>query len=83
MAIDADDLEYHRAAGIPLLARFYRPEGQGPFPTVLEVHGGAWTTGDRLTMSRSPSTSRLTASLCCGLISECRRPPGIRRPWPM
>ena len=32
----------------PLLARFYRPEGSGPFPAGLEVHGGAWTSGDRL-----------------------------------
>jgi acetyl esterase len=47
MPIRTEDLEYHRPAGIPLLARFYRPEGQGPFPAVLEVHGGAWTSGDR------------------------------------
>ncbi len=31
-----------------MLARLYRPEGTGPFPAVLEVHGGAWTGGDRL-----------------------------------
>src|SRR5207302_1683968 len=48
MPILTEDLEYHRPAEIPLLARFYRPEGQGPFPAVLEVHGGAWTSGDRL-----------------------------------
>ena len=48
MAIHTEDLEYLRAGGTPLLARFYRPEGQGPFPAVLEVHGGAWTSGDRL-----------------------------------
>jgi acetyl esterase/lipase len=47
MPIRTEDFEYHRPAGVPLLARFYRPEGQGPFPAVLEVHGGAWTSGDR------------------------------------
>lgn len=47
MPIQTEDLEYHRPAGVPLLARFYRPEGRGPFPAVLEVHGGAWTSGDR------------------------------------
>ena len=48
MAIHAEDLEYLRPqAGAPLLARHYRPEGPGPFPAVLEVHGGAWTSGDR------------------------------------
>jgi acetyl esterase/lipase len=25
----------------------YRPIGTGPFPTVLDVHGGAWNNGDR------------------------------------
>ncbi len=48
MPIHIEDIEYARPAGTPLLARFYRPEGQGPFPAVLEVHGGAWTSGDRL-----------------------------------
>ena len=49
MAVHTEDLEYLRPAGAaPLLARFYRPQGGGPFPAVLEVHGGAWTMGDRL-----------------------------------
>jgi acetyl esterase len=49
MAIQTEDFEYLRPQGsAPLLARYYRPEGSGPFPAVLEVHGGAWTSGDRL-----------------------------------
>src|SRR5207253_4734590 len=32
----------------PWLARVYRPVGTGPFPTVVDVHGGAWNNGDRL-----------------------------------
>ena len=48
MAIHTEDLEYLRPHdSAPLLARYYRPEGAGPFPAVLEVHGGAWTSGDR------------------------------------
>src|SRR5260221_6284722 len=43
-----EDLEYQRPDDTPLLARLYRPSGAGPFPAVLEVHGGAWTGGDRL-----------------------------------
>jgi acetyl esterase/lipase len=43
-----EDLEYQRPNGTPLLARRYQPAGAGPFPAVLEVHGGAWTGGDRL-----------------------------------
>ncbi len=30
-----------------MLATVYRPRGTGPFPTVLEVHGGGWRQGDR------------------------------------
>lgn len=30
----------------PLQARIYRPEGDGPFPTVAYFHGGGWVLGD-------------------------------------
>lgn len=42
------DVEYIRRAEKPLLARLYRPEGSGPFAAMVDVHGGAWTSGDRL-----------------------------------
>ena len=46
MAVHTEDIEYlHPAGAASLLACFYRPEGPGPFPAVLEVHGGAWTAG--------------------------------------
>ena len=47
MDFRADDVEYQRHGDQPLLARLYQPIGPGPFPAVLEVHGGAWTGGDR------------------------------------
>lgn len=31
----------------PLLADVYVPEGEGPFPAVLVIHGGGWESGDR------------------------------------
>lgn len=31
----------------PLLADVYRPDGAGPHPSVLLIHGGAWKRGDR------------------------------------
>jgi acetyl esterase len=43
-----DDIEYLRIGDEPLLARLYRPRAAGPFPAVVGVHGGAWTSGDRL-----------------------------------
>src|SRR5579875_1272051 len=42
-----EDREYLRHGDRPLLARLFRPRGDGPFPAVIDVHGGAWTTGDR------------------------------------
>jgi acetyl esterase/lipase len=45
--VDVRDFEYQRIAGKPWLARIYRPKGNGPFPTVVDVHGGAWHNGDR------------------------------------
>ena len=30
------------------LARLYQPEGSGPFPVLVDVHGGAWNGGDRM-----------------------------------
>jgi acetyl esterase/lipase len=35
------------AAGRQLVARVYQPQGPGPFPTLLDLHGGAWNRKDR------------------------------------
>ena len=47
MNFHAEDTVYQSPNGVSLQARLYRPSGPGPFPAVLEVHGGAWTGGDR------------------------------------
>src|SRR5215831_12702520 len=44
----AEDLEYGRAGETPLIARLYRPRGLTGFPAIVDVHGGAWTSNDRL-----------------------------------
>ena len=41
------DIEYGRAGGQSLLMDAYFPDGEGPFPAVIVVHGGAWVGGDR------------------------------------
>jgi acetyl esterase len=46
--IDVEDVEYLRHGDTPLLARIFRPRGAGPFPLVVDLHGGAWVRGDRL-----------------------------------
>jgi acetyl esterase/lipase len=45
--IDVRDVEYIRHGGKPLLARVYVPRGSGPFPLVIDLHGGAWCNKDR------------------------------------
>ena len=45
--VDERDVEYQRLAGKPWYLRMYRPKGSGPFPTLIDVHGGAWHNGDR------------------------------------
>jgi len=45
--VDVKDVEYQQLDGAPWLARVYRPIGVGPFPTIVDVHGGAWNNGDR------------------------------------
>ena len=46
--VDIADLEYLRHGDTSLLLRLFKPKGDGPFPIMLELHGGAWVRGDRL-----------------------------------
>jgi acetyl esterase/lipase len=42
------DVPFRRTeAGRQLLARVYQPEGAGPFPVLLDLHGGGWYRKDR------------------------------------
>jgi acetyl esterase/lipase len=45
--IEERDVEYQQVDGKPRLARVYQPKGPGPFPAIVDVHGGAWQNGDR------------------------------------
>jgi len=58
--IKAWDVEFRRDSVRTLMARIYQPLGNGPFPALLDVHGGAWNNGDR--MSNKEIDERLAAS---------------------
>ena len=45
--IDTWDVEFRRAPKRMLMARVYQPQGDGPFPVLLDLHGGAWNNQDR------------------------------------
>src|ERR1700739_2771186 len=55
------EVEFRRnSAGRMLMARIYQPKGPGPFPTVLDLHGGAWNRKDRF--AEEPMDRALAAS---------------------
>jgi len=46
--LKVSEVEFRRTPkGRQLMARIYQPQGPGPFPTVLDLHGGAWNRKDR------------------------------------
>jgi acetyl esterase/lipase len=77
-AVEVRDLEYQQVAGAPLLARLYRPQGDGPFPALVDVHGGAWASGDRL--NNAPLDAALAKSGIVVLAIDFRMPPQYRFP---
>jgi acetyl esterase len=48
------------SAGRVLMARIYQPKAPGPFPTVLDLHGGAWNGKNRF--AEEPMDRALAAS---------------------
>ena len=59
--LKVSEVEFRRTpAGRQLMARIYQPQGPGPFPTVLDLHGGAWRRKDRL--AEEPMDRAIAAS---------------------
>jgi acetyl esterase len=59
--LKVSDVEFRRTpAGRQLMARVYQPQGAGPFPTLLDLHGGAWRRKDRL--AEEPMDRAIAAS---------------------
>ena len=54
------DVAYRHDPVRTLMARIYQPQGAGPFPALLDVHGGAWNDQDRT--ANAPVDERLAAS---------------------
>ena len=60
--IKVTDVPFRKAAkGRQLMARIYQPQGTGPFPVVLDLHGGAWNDKDRFANEPMDARSRRAA----------------------
>jgi acetyl esterase len=59
-AVTTTDVEYRRDGDEAFLARIYQPQGPGPFPALVDIHGGQWTRGDRL--GNAPLSEALAAA---------------------
>jgi acetyl esterase len=73
-----EDVPYYQDPEVTLLARLYRPAGTGPFPTVIDLHGGAWTSGDRTQNVTIASVLAEAGILVVSL--DFRMPPARRYP---
>lgn len=78
-AVVHEDVTWTQPDGEPLLARIYRPAGaRGPWPALVDVHGGAWTYFDRR------ADAHFDAALAaCGMVVvalDFRQGPAHRHP---
>ena len=59
--LKVSEVDFRRTpGGRQLKARIYQPQGAGPFPTVLDLHGGAWRRKDRF--AEEPMDRAIAAS---------------------
>jgi alpha-L-fucosidase 2 len=75
----ATDVEYARAAGERLALDVCVPEGPGPWPAALLVHGGGWSSGDR-TQAARPLRAPLVAAGVAWVALDYRLAPRHRYP---
>jgi acetyl esterase/lipase len=71
MNIKIWDVEYRRDPARALMARIYQPQAGGPFPVLLDLHGGAWNNQDRT--ANAPVDERLAASGILVVAIDLRR----------
>src|SRR5260370_405945 len=79
--IDVQDVEYLRHGDRPLLARLYSPRGDGPFPMIVDLHGGAWCRGGRTHDAVMDEPLALSGVAVAAL--DSRTPPDAPCPGPL
>lgn len=76
------NIEYAKPNGVSLLLDVQVPEGKGPFPTVIVVHGGGWVNGNKRTYV-PPLLPPLTAAGFVWFTIDYRLAPKATFPAPM
>ena len=71
--VEIKDVEYLKHGAKPFLARMYIPKGKGPFPMMVEAHGGAWVKQDRFRNAKMDEMIARSGIVVMGL--EFRMPP--------
>lgn len=79
--VQTDDVVYRNVPSGDLLARLYRPVGDGPFPAVVSVHGGRWVSQSRLT--NEVIDNALARAGIVVMAIDFRMPPVARYPEPV
>jgi acetyl esterase len=62
VAVQTHDVDYLHVDGNTFKATIYQPEGPGPFPAILDVHGGAWVRED-VRRDEHPAMDRALAAM--------------------
>lgn len=79
--LDIEDVEYLRHGNKPLLLRLFKPRGPGPYPLVVQLHGGAWCKFDRLSDTAINEALAKTGVIVAAL--DFRMPPEAAYPASM
>src|SRR3984885_2551451 len=81
-AMDKTDVEYSRPDGKPLLLDIHVPDGDGPFPAAIVVHGGGFDAGSRQGPSVKPVLDVLSNAGFVWITIDYRLAPTYRFPAP-
>jgi acetyl esterase/lipase len=79
--IEVTERECPRPDGTAMLMRISRPNGSGPFPAVVDIHGGGWVSGDR--KQNAIIDDYLAARGIVAVAPEFRMPPAAVYPVPV
>ena len=79
--IDVENVVYLRHGETELQATIYRPRGDGPFPMMIDLHGGAWCSGDRHSNKLLSETLARNGIIVAAL--DFRQPPEAGYPGAM